>query len=67
MFKISTALLRALTARWTGKNDDVAHFRGWDIKHGGFGKPTYRDPRFPTMRDSASFRAGSFATVGRAP
>jgi hypothetical protein len=68
MFKISTALLSALAARWAAKiNGGVAHFRGWHIKHGRFGKSTYKDPRFPTMRDPESLWAGSFPTVERAP
>jgi hypothetical protein len=68
MFKASTPLLRALMARWTVKiNDDVAPSRGRHIKHGRFSEPTYRDPRFPTMRRPGSFRAGSFPAVGRAP
>jgi hypothetical protein len=68
MLKVSTQLLRALLARLTVKiNDHVAHVRGRRTKRGRFGEPTYRDPRFPTMRDRGSFRAGDFSTVGRAP
>jgi hypothetical protein len=68
MFKASTLLLRAPMARWTVNiNDDVGHFGGRRTKRGRFGEPTYRVPRFPTMRDRGSFRAGDFSTVGRAP
>jgi hypothetical protein len=67
MFKISTPLLRALMARSTVKIDDeAARSPGLHIKPRRFGKPTYRDPRFPTMRGPGSFRIGSFPTVGRA-
>ena len=68
MFKTSTALLRALVARWTGKiDDDVGHSGWWQFKRGHFGRTTYRDPRFLTLRDRGFFLAWSFPPAGRTP
>ena len=67
MFKASTQLRRAPMARSIVKiNDDVAPSRGRRTKRGRFGEPTYRDSRFPTMRDRGYFRARDFSTVGTA-
>jgi hypothetical protein len=46
MFKIITAAVQALQARWTGEADDAAaRARGWEIEYGPRGRRTYRDPR----------------------
>jgi hypothetical protein len=67
MVKTTTALLRALVARWTVKTDDEVAQRGRHIKQGCFGELTYRDPCFPTLRDAGSFFQWSFPIVGRTP